>query len=366
MNLSHIPGHILRRHTKRLVSPWLFQFGRVGRCLPPSNGCVIVTFHRVADADTLGPFGHTVWGGSCATFAATVAWLQERFHFITLDQLSAAVTDRHRLPPRALLLTFDDGYRDVFLCAFPILNRLNAPAAVFITTDVIDQTEQLLWMDKLSYAVWTTSRDAVEFQDLGEMPLAAEPLRRAAYGRISSRLKCMEASRRDRELDRLFATLNVTLPRRMAEALYLSSDEIRTMSQNGVVIGSHACSHSMLSRLSRSEARREIVESKTRLEAIVESPVTAFAYPNGTAADFTDETVALLREAGFSLAMTTTPGVNRLDGAHDPFRLKRVHAGQNLSELQYFLGLTGVTERFSVRRSVSNGSNRPVTMDARP
>lgn len=356
-------GDRLRTQTKRLMSPWLFQWGRLGRRLPPSNGCVIVTFHRVIDAEALGPFGHTVWGGSPATFAATVGWIKKRFDVITLDALTAAVNGGDRLPPQALLLTFDDGYRDVFRYALPILKQEKVPAAVFITTDVIDQAKQLLWMDRLSYAIWTTSRDAVKFQSLGVMPLATELLRRTAYGRISSRLKRMDASRRDREIDRLFAALDVTLPRRAAEALYLSSEEIRTMSQDGIAIGSHACSHSMLSRLSRLEARREIFESKERLEAIVGGPITAFSYPNGSAADFTDETVALLREAGFSLAMTTMPGVNRLDGTHDPFRLKRVHAGHNVSELQYLLGLTAVTERFPALRRFSGNGNRMAMME---
>ena len=345
-------GQRFRAQTKRWISPHLFRLARLGRCLPPPQGCLIVTFHRIVDAAAIGPFGHTVWGGSPATFAATVAWLKRHFHLITLEELLAALNG-HRLPPRALLLTFDDGYRDLFLHAFPILRQLKAPATVFVTTDVIDHADALLWMDRLSYALWTTRNETVECPGLGLIRLADETLRRAAYGRIIGRLKRIDESQRRRELEQLLALLKVTFPSRVAEGVYLSSEEIRTMSRHEISIGSHTCSHPILSRISGSALRREIVESKALLEAMIERPVTAFAYPNGTPADYTDETIALLREAGFRAAMTTVPGVNRLDRQRDPFRLKRIHAGEGSGALQYLLGRTGVIERFPVLRGRS-------------
>jgi hypothetical protein len=72
-------------------------------------------------------------------------------------------------------------------------------------------------------------------------------------------------------------------------------------------------------------------------------PVDCFAYPSGNPGDYTEETVAMVREAGFRLSVTATPGVNWLNGDTDVFRLRRLHGGNSLSSLQYALGVASLT-----------------------
>lgn len=103
----------------------------------------------------------------------------------------------------------------------------------------------------------------------------------------------------------------------------LSWEMIKEMEAAGISIGSHTLSHAILSRESRERVRREVSQSKEILEGRLKTSVPAFAYPNGTPADFNDTVVNEIKMAGYRHAVTTIPGINRQDA--DPFTLKRVN-----------------------------------------
>jgi peptidoglycan/xylan/chitin deacetylase (PgdA/CDA1 family) len=100
----------------------------------------------------------------------------------------------------------------------------------------------------------------------------------------------------------------------------LSWTELRAL--RGVFeIGSHACSHRPLSRIPPDAARREILESKQKLEEQLGCPVYAFSYPKGSVGDFNPRLEQAVRAAGYELAFTTIPAINRA-GAN-PLRIAR-------------------------------------------
>lgn len=102
----------------------------------------------------------------------------------------------------------------------------------------------------------------------------------------------------------------------------LSWDDLRELQQSGITIGSHAWSHRSMARLSRAEARGEAQKSRIALEEQLARPVTAFAYPYGTLADFDAATGEMLRESGYQLGFTSQHGP--LVAGEDPFALPRV------------------------------------------
>jgi peptidoglycan/xylan/chitin deacetylase (PgdA/CDA1 family) len=101
----------------------------------------------------------------------------------------------------------------------------------------------------------------------------------------------------------------------------LSWAEVKIMSRAGIQFGSHTATHPILSRIDRGRAEREIVDSKRAIEAETGASVDAFAYPNGSPADFTQETKSLLRDAGYAYAVTTVAGPN--EPGDDVFELRR-------------------------------------------
>lgn len=102
----------------------------------------------------------------------------------------------------------------------------------------------------------------------------------------------------------------------------MTEDEVRSLRRAGMQIGAHTVSHPILATLDAGEKRREIVESKQVLETILGEPVDLFAYPNGKPGeDYDAESVRIVREAGFTAALTTARGA-----AHrqtDPFQIPR-------------------------------------------
>jgi peptidoglycan/xylan/chitin deacetylase (PgdA/CDA1 family) len=163
------------------------------------------------------------------------------------------------LPPGAVLLTFDDGYRDNLENALPILKSHGYPAVLFVPIGFLD----------------------------GERTLPHE------------------------ESLRLLGIRNATV----------DWDELAELEAGGIRIESHGIGHRPLSELEPAEATREIALSKLRLEDRLGREVQAFAFVKGSLADYRPEHASLVQQAGYRLAFTSVSGAN--GPHTDPFRLRR-------------------------------------------
>ncbi len=102
----------------------------------------------------------------------------------------------------------------------------------------------------------------------------------------------------------------------------MTGAQLRELADAGVTIGSHAWHHRSLARLSADDARDEAQRSRSHLESLIDRPVTAFAYPFGTRADFNASTRAILDRAGYTTAFTSQHGAVFPDT--DPLTLPRI------------------------------------------
>ena len=260
----------------------------------------ILNYHHIAP----GPFeGH-------------LRCLVRRYRVITLDACVAHVLHGAPVPRNSVVLTLDDGFEQVHRELFPLLQRYEAPATVFVPTASLD-TGQPLWFNRVKTLIRTTDADRVTVGDR-TIPLADG--REGAYVAAVSHLNAQPLAVRDQMLADLLD--GVELPAdRMARYRPLTWDQMRAM-QPLVAFGGHTATHPCLSRLSRQEAQREIAGSKARLEAALGEPVRHFSYPFGGPDSFTDETVELVQAAGFLSALTTTRGP--CSPGHSPYRLPRI------------------------------------------
>jgi peptidoglycan/xylan/chitin deacetylase (PgdA/CDA1 family) len=284
----------------------------VGR---PDRNAQILIYHRVNNE------GDPYFGGiPPKLFESQMAYLASRFTVLPLDDLVSALRER-ALPPNAVAVTLDDGYRDNYLEAFPILQRHSIPATVFLTTSAIG-SDRPLWHDDVFSAFRETTAPALEAfgpQSIGGS-LATVPDRLRVQREVLGYLRVVSDEERVEGVARLREALRVG-PSRPVPGLMLSWDEARAMSRGGIRFGSHTVSHPVLSRVGRDRARRELQDSKSAIEERLGLSVEGFAYPNGTPADFLPETKALVRECGYRFAVTTSPGAN--DEATDAFELRR-------------------------------------------
>ncbi len=100
----------------------------------------------------------------------------------------------------------------------------------------------------------------------------------------------------------------------------LTAAQMREMQERGVAFGSHTLTHPHLPALPEAAWRRELTQSKRRLEEVLERPVETLAYPYG---EFTPEIAQAAGKAGYRLAFSTLPGLN--SPATDPLALRRMN-----------------------------------------
>jgi peptidoglycan/xylan/chitin deacetylase (PgdA/CDA1 family) len=275
----------------------------------------ILLYHRVNDDR------HPFFGGlPTAAFGAQMSALAKWFRVLPLAEIveRAAKDD---LPPRALAITFDDGYRDNYENAFPVLRRLRLPATIFLTTDFIG-TERTLWHDRLAGAVTRTTLRSAACSGLA-LDFTSRIGRRDAFRALAGRLRSLPNDEKLRELTAIETLLEPTgrgsgdaLPRIM-----LDWDEVRAMSREGIAFGAHTATHAILTRIPLPEARAEIERSRDAVRANVGCDTTLFAYPNGREGDFNPSIQTLVREAGFKAAVSTVWGGNT--ARTDRFALRR-------------------------------------------
>ncbi len=214
----------------------------------------VLMYHKVND---LRPNPATV---PTRVFAAQMALLAELGYVpVSLD----AVRDHYLLgtplPPHAVLITFDDGYRDNLENALPVLRRHGYPAVLFAPIGFLDDGRPLPHEESLH----------------------------------------------------VLGVRNVTL----------GWDELAELEAGGVRVESHGIGHRPLAELDPAEATREIALSKLRLEERLGREVEAYAFVKGSQADYRPEHASLVQQAGYKLAFTSVSGAN--GPASDRYRLRR-------------------------------------------
>jgi peptidoglycan/xylan/chitin deacetylase (PgdA/CDA1 family) len=286
----------------------------------------VLAYHRVADHEN--PAFDTYRRNVSATpaeFCEQMDYAAERFNPVSLEQVEAGLDGGPRLPERPLLVTFDDGYRDNYLAAFPVLRERGIPMAVFLATGFVGSDNPFPW-DLAAWCFQHTSRRSAHLPVLGEAAWATGGERDRVLASWLEALKRLPDSAREEAIEALPGALGVSAPPGAFAGLCLSWDEVRAMAAAGVCFGAHTERHPILTRVTADRARREVAGSRHRLEAELGVPVRAFAYPNGGRGDLDETTVDLLAETGYRLGFTLFPGPERAAAARRaPLTLRRVY-----------------------------------------
>lgn len=250
-------------------------------------------------------------------FDAMLSWIGKAFNVMPLDRAVAALAEG-RLPARAAAITFDDGYADNYSVALPILQKHGLSATFFVAADYLDGGR--MFNDTVIEAVRAYAGDTLDLTDLGlgSFEVRTPSARRSAIQALLSALKYLPAQTRTHQAAAIGETVDAALP----DDLMMTSGQLRALRAGGMVIGGHTCSHPILAGIEDDAAFREIAEGKQRLENILREPISLFAFPNGKPGkDYLATHVRMVREAGFSAAVSTAIGVARRDA--DVFQLPR-------------------------------------------
>lgn len=281
----------------------------------PRARAVILTYHRIGET-TWDPFLLSV---TPLRFEAHLEYLQRNCTVIPLVELAARVAEG-RVPPRAVALTFDDGYADTLSLARLSLERRRLPATVFVTTGAVGSNREY-WWDELARLFEPPAPSAhTVVASIGGRVHAWRHDR--AFGALRRHLHHLSTPEHEKVLDQI---KQQTRDGGGTRATYrpLSERELRALSNSPLLdVGAHTVRHLPLRALSVATQALEILESRRYLERSLERPVTSFAYPFGGRIEVAPKTRGLVREAGFQCACSTV--ARPVTRRSDPFWLPRV------------------------------------------
>lgn len=284
---------------KRLLKQLLFT-AKAYRLNALLNRFYIIPYHMIVDKPN-GFYPET----STSDFEKQIVHLAKNYKIISLDEIVNRIKNRSPLR-RCVAITFDDGFRDNYEIAYPILRKYNIPATIFLTTGYID-SEAAPWFIKLRYIFMQTAKTHFNLSHNGtniSFSMRTRDEKFAASDRAMAYLKNFPDAERLPLLDRLCDELEVNDFQGL-DNLMLTWDQIREMTENGISFGAHTVNHPVLSRIPLDKAEREIRQSKETIEAKIQKPVASFAYPFGKKLQYSPAIFPILRDFEFKCAVTT-------------------------------------------------------------
>ena len=290
----------------------------------------ILMYHRFADR---------------AALARQCAHIRARYQPVAMRAVAEWLEGRGSLPPYAVAVTVDDGYRDFLESGYPVFAEYGIPVTVYLVTDFLDG-KSWLWFDRVVYAfvVARVSDAAIELPGgkVLRCTLDSEAARRAAGQRVADLAVSLNPAERRALVARLPKLLRADMPERApAEFQPLTWDEVRRLAERGVEFGAHTRTHPILSAIGDGDGLRyEIAGSQARIADELQKPVLHFCYPNGKMPDIGAAAIAAVRAAGMRTAVTAEPGLNA--ARQDAFLLRRIGADPGHAQMYFERGLAGL------------------------
>ncbi len=303
----------------------------------------VLAYHRVMPTDALEgyPFDPELISATPAQFEWQMRYVRQHLRPVSLRDVTRHLDGQIPLPPRAVAVTFDDGFADTYRYAFPVLKRFSIPATIFPATGYIDSGEPF-WFELAAYLAFNVPPKALEIPGRGAFPTGgSQKDRQQSLQQLHEILKSLPNAGRTKIISswtRRFA------PEIAHGALRhsgpLSWQQVREMAEAGVEFGSHTVTHPNLTQLSDAELDWELAESKRVLEERLQRPIETLAYPIGTTAAFDARVIAATERHGFKLGVTYVTGANPF--AHlRRYELRRHGIGLGMTP-RYFRALTSL------------------------
>ena len=275
---------------------------------------------------------------AAAAFEKQIRYLSEEYTVLPLIELVQRLREHLPLPQRAAAVTFDDGLRNVYSTAYPILERFQVPSTIFLVTSLVG-TNQPPWPARILDAVARSPRPSISFRGM-EWPLLGPQSRQDAAGALVRSLKSMDNDTKEDLLKQMLADLGIAEndpPSPTSSTM--NWEEVRKLRSGGLVtFGSHTHTHPILSCCSLQVQQEELSTSRDILRDQL-GEVSLFAYPNGDAGDYTRSTKRLLVELGYSSALTTEHRLTRPE--EDLFEIPRVGIGADDTFSRFQLRILG-------------------------
>ena len=310
----------------------------------------ILMLHGVADERPEGSWRPLWERPTPQQLESTIRQIGEYYSFISLDDAVRILDGLAPPVDYGLVVTFDDGYRNNFSEALPVLEKLNVPATFFIATGYVE-TGQSYWIDRLDYALQMAPDDRRLLRGRGyEFDLRGLDRKELTneYRQLRQSIKENESEDESmlRVVDEMAESLETASEFTIKDIIdtdpYVSVAtwaEQSAACEGGATIGSHSVDHCRLTSIPRSAVDGQIIDSKNEIEEKLGGACEFFCYPNGSLDEYVLERV---KKAGYRAAVTTVHGLNCI--GDDLRALKRYPMPWSENTHKNLLEISGILE----------------------
>jgi peptidoglycan/xylan/chitin deacetylase (PgdA/CDA1 family) len=279
----------------------------------------VLCFHSISDSDN-----HAYPPMKCADFAYIMDYIAKRFQVVTLEEMQNG--EKSRLPK--MVLTFDDGYKDFYENALPILDRFGFPSIQSIVVESVEHGSNF-WTQKLNLLMHCISDNLETFDvEIGGVPFhyrKNEGFKEFNNSVFNHLLRFPLEMRNN-----FISELKSKLPNcEMEVEKMMSWDEIKKCTEHKVEIANHTFSHNLLNTIyNRDEILKEVVESKRIIEEKTGQKVQTLTFPNGF---YNQQIIDVCKEAGYKYLLTTRADLvpDYIQSKDGPFLIPRLLLSYN-------------------------------------
>lgn len=308
----------------------------------------ILAYHRVlriADSANFD-FDLELISASETQFRRQMQFLRESYNPILFRDLIGALESGTGLPPRPVIVTFDDGYDDNYRVAFPILRELGVPATFFVSTGHIESGLPYAY-DWFVHLICRSTRGHLRIAGLAvDCPLPSTVAQRRELAMdLLDRLKSLDAQAQESVIATLESESGLPRSQGHADCRPMNWTQLREMQAAGMEIGSHGVWHRMLAKLSAADMQEEVHQSKQMLDNHLELPVQTISYPVGGLDAFNEHVIDSARKAGYKLGCSYICGTSKLPRQPE-FALRRLPVERHMDDA-WFAAMLGLPEAFT-------------------
>jgi peptidoglycan/xylan/chitin deacetylase (PgdA/CDA1 family) len=327
---------------KRTIAQVLYTLGvlRLLQAINLRHRTVVLMYHRVLTPEERRRAGsHPALVVDRDTFARHMALLRKRFVVLSVAELAEYIEQRRPLPSSSCLVTFDDGWRDNYDNALPIMAELRIPSLIFLPMNFIGE-RRVFWQEALvqllGRAVALVRQDAGRRLSI-ERVLApvgldavldhGDPDPKPAIVAAVTAQKGLTRPAIERLVADLADAVGVRTEELAATDGFIDWPQVDAMTRQGVTFGGHGLDHLLLTQVSDAQADAEIHGSKAALDQRLREPTPTFSYPNGY---WSPRLAEQVRRAGYRLAFSAMGGPMTSDD--DPWTLRRVNIHESVTD----------------------------------
>ena len=328
---------------KKLIYLAINSLGINNAVLSKKKGsALILAYHRIQPTSHMG---HSlIMPGmfvSAEAFEKQICWLKDEFTIVSLEKIIMMIRNKERWEKKICAITFDDGYLDNFLHAYPILKKFDIPATIFLIDDYVGKTQLNCW--DLCFEIVkkhdalpgrSTGNDRIDFFFNRPHKDPREKIRKI-NNEIRKLLLDDFLSVYNR-LEEIYK--NSCNDKRKNNYQYLGWPEINEMGGNNIDFAYHSKSHYMLPNLPENILRNELMLPEMKNSDCNFKLKKFFCYPDGK---YNAKTIQILKEFKYLGATSLLTGYNRL--STDPYQLRRITIHQSMCEkLAFFISNIGI------------------------